>query len=59
MSIIRRILVRLGLACDHDDITRFRGLYTRGVECLKCGRAELLEDWNDGTEPMGWWNESE
>jgi len=39
---------------QHQWITRFRGLVTRGVECRVCGKAKLLEEVNDGSEPVGW-----
>jgi hypothetical protein len=54
MKWLRRLL---GL-CTHDDVvTHFRGMYTRGVVCSWCGHAELRDEWNDGTEPVGWWIE--
>lgn len=42
------------LFCDHQWITRFRGKYTRGVECVRCGKIDLIADFNDGSEPVGW-----
>jgi len=42
------------LFCDHEWITHFRGQYTRGVECRICGKVDLIEDFNDGSEPVGW-----
>ena len=40
--------------CPHYWKTVFRGTVTRGVVCTVCGKAELQEDWNDGSEPLGW-----
>lgn len=40
--------------CRHDWITKFRGQYTRGVECSICGKVTLLVDKNNGSEPVGW-----
>ena len=50
MNLLRKIF---GLH-QHDWITRFRGQYTRGVECRVCDKTDLLEDVNDGSEPVGW-----
>lgn len=43
--------------CEHVWLTHFRGQFTRGVECMKCGKLDLLVDFNDGSEPIGWWIE--
>ncbi len=40
--------------CQHEWKTVFRGQITRGVVCTVCGKPELQEDWNDGSEPIGW-----
>lgn len=42
------------LFCKHEYATRFRGRYFRGVECVKCGKADLVSDFNAGFEPEGW-----
>lgn len=42
------------LFCKHQWVTKFRGTCTRGVQCSICGKADLLVDWNDGSEPVGW-----
>jgi len=42
------------LFCKHQWITKFRGTFTRGVECSICHKAELLVELNDGSEPVGW-----
>ena len=54
MSDLIRFLRKLLRMHDHQWRTMFRGQYTRGVECAICGKADLVVDYNDGTEPVGW-----
>ncbi len=52
MKPFKNLLKRL--FCKHNYVTRFRGQFTKGVECTSCGNSKLLERYNNKREPMGW-----
>lgn len=41
----------------HVWVTRFRGQYTKGIECSVCGKAKLIAEFNAENKPMGWIDE--
>ena len=53
MRWLRRLL---GL-CEHEWVTKFRGTATHGVQCRKCKKAELLFEFAQPSDNLGWVDE--